>query len=197
MVAFVELQLFGQSLITFLGRCIMSEKFLFRIIVILLYGSISLIVVQDISANDNAPRTKSDHAGAMPDAEREVILAEIIELDEIRRQAMREGDCEKLVTFFDDRFSFYVNGREFPSLDAIVEGCRQIPRPFPPDEIIIDEFYLLSEKAVYNLIVLEFEPRREEFGDLAREVITRIWNKTDQGWRIVHMHVSINEVPDE
>ena len=174
----------------------MSEKFLFQIIVILLCGSI-LIGVQEISANDNAPRTKSDHAEAMPDAERDAILAEIMELDEIRRQAMREGDCEKLVTFFDDQFSFYVNGREFPSLDAIVEGCRQIPRPFPPEESITDEFYLLSEKAVYNLIVLEFEPLREGFGDLAREVITRIWNKTDQGWRIVHMHVSINEVPDE
>ena len=171
----------------------MSKIFLYRMIVILICSSI----VQYISANDHSLRAKSEYTKALPYEAREIILAEIIELDDIRRQAMREGDCEKLVTFFDDQFSFYVNGRKFPSLDAIVEGCRQIPRPFPPDEIITDEFYLLSEKAVYNLIVLEFEPRRKEFGDLAREVITRIWSLTDQGWRIVHMHVSINEVPDE
>ncbi len=175
----------------------MNKIFLYRIIFILFCGSIPLPGVQYISANDNSLQTESGHTNALPDAEREAILAEIMALDDVRRQAMREGDCEKLVTFFDEQFSFYVNGRKFPSLDAIVEGCRQIPRPFPPEEIITDEFYLLSEKAVYNLIVLEFEPRREEFGDLAREVITRIWNLTEQGWRIVHMHVSINEIPDE
>lgn len=123
------------------------------------------------------------------------IQAEIKELDAMEQEAFKQGDCEKTISYFDKNITFYANGRIAPSLEFILNFCKQIPRPFNQTGMISDSIYVLSENVVYTLRQIEFEP--EEGADsFKRELVTKIWHKTSQGWRIKHFHSSVNSLPN-
>ncbi|GEM_PF-693102 len=111
-------------------------------------------------------------------------------------EAMAAADCDRVAGFFADGFTFYARGRHLDSRETVVGRCRQVPRPFPEAHHVVDEVRVLSGTMALALLVMEMH--RDEPDLLPRrEVITRLWTQgEDERWRISHMHVSLDEVPD-
>jgi acetyl esterase/lipase len=111
-------------------------------------------------------------------------------------EAMAAAECDRVAELIADEFTFYAGGRHLDSHETVIGRCRQVPRPFPEGRHVVDEVRVLSETSALALQVLEFQ-RDEPDRVRRREVITRLWIRGDDGrWRIQHMHVSLDEVPD-
>lgn len=110
-------------------------------------------------------------------------------------KALEAADCKRVSEFFGESFSFYVRGRHIASRDAVLASCREIPRPFPQWHYEVNEIQPLSETSALALRVLHLTEGTRD-GKPKREVITQIWQRNDEDlWRILHMHVSINDMP--
>jgi ketosteroid isomerase-like protein len=120
------------------------------------------------------------------------VRAELEALERERAAAFVSGECEKVVSFFDPEVVAYINGRRIPSTTAMLEACKRVTRPFPTDDATANQIRVLGDTAAFTLQVFELQPAED--GVMRREVITRLWSKIDERWRIVHLHVSINEV---
>lgn len=134
-------------------------------------------------------------AQELTDAGREAIRAEIEKLSRTEEKAFKEGDCEATVSFFDDGITFFANGRKAPSKEFILNFCKRIPRPFPETGSITDNYYVLSPDAAYSVRVIDFPPDSEKPGPFMKEVVTKLWSKSPEGWKIVHFHSSVTAVP--
>jgi uncharacterized protein (TIGR02246 family) len=134
-------------------------------------------------------RQPSDTAGTDP-------YPEVRAAQTAMAEAMAAADCDGVAGFFADGFTFYARGRHLESRETVVARCLQVPRPFPETDHLVDEIQVLSGTRALALQVMELH--REESGWIPRrEVITRLWTRGDDGrWRIAHMHVSLDEMPD-
>lgn len=135
------------------------------------------------------------HAQVLSDVQRDTISAEIQALQDQRNQAFVEGDCERVVELFDESVTFYTRGRHVPSLQAVLNFCRQVERPFSEAAVRRTRINALSENAAYIIQNFEFPSDRAD-GDIVmmHEVITSIWSKGRDGWKVVHFHVSIDPI---
>ncbi len=128
---------------------------------------------------------------------RKAVLNEIESLHKQEQKAFVGGDCEKLMSFYDEYGTFYTGGR-IRTQEERLNFCEQIPRPFRDPNgdkpKIDDRFYVLSETSAYIVRTIDFKPERNESSTFKREVVTKIWSKTSAGWKIVHFHASTHTV---
>jgi len=130
--------------------------------------------------------------------QRDAIKAAVREIRKQRYEALERGDCEAVVETFDENVVFYnTRGMRVPSRDTILNICRNLPRPLPRPIMEEEEVYVISEDAAWTVHVMEFQSRHADPDVIQREVITIIWRKTDQGWRTVHFHASMNPLPGD
>lgn len=100
-----------------------------------------------------------------------------------------------VIETFDENITFYTTrGMRVSSTDVILNSCRNLPRPLPRPVLEEEEVHVISEDAAWTVHVMEFQPRNEEPGVVRREVVTLIWRNTDDGWRTVHFHASLNPI---
>lgn len=134
-------------------------------------------------------------------AETETMVRAQIEEEHRREQnAFIEGDCNTVVSFYSDEATIYRDGRRVEDMSDTLEFCRNLPRPFTrvggqPE--ISDSFYVLSENAVHFVRTIDFAPTSDESPAFKREVITKVWEKLNGEWKIVHFHSSVHSVSDE
>jgi ketosteroid isomerase-like protein len=134
----------------------------------------------------------------LSDVQRETIIAEIQAIQDERNQAFVEGNCERVVEVFDESVTFYTRGRLVPSLQAVLNFCRQVERPFSETPVRRTRINALSENAAYIIQNFEFSSDSADGESvMMHEVITSIWSKGDAGWKIVHFHVSIDPIADQ
>ena len=152
---------------------------------------IRLILAFTLLAPASGLMARDSEAPEFPDVREAVKHAHQAE-----QQAFIKGDCEKVVSYFDDRVLMYANGRHIPSLEVLQGFCSRIPRPFEGNGEITDEVRALSADSAFTVRKIEFPPESKAAETRKREVITKIWKKTAAGWKILHFHSSINEVPN-
>lgn len=134
------------------------------------------------------------------DGREAAVRAEIEERHRQEQKAFVGGDCETVVSFYGDEATIYANGRRIDSLQAFQEFCSSIPRPFRGrggKPKINDTFHVLSDSVVYFVRTIDFAPTDDESSVFKREVVTKVWSRTDDGWKIVHFHSSVHEVSKE
>lgn len=136
------------------------------------------------------------HAGEPASSGFPGVRAEIKAVHKAEQKAFIEGDCEKVVSYFDEEVHMYTNGRQVPSVKALQAFCNRIPRPFKEEGEISDSYEALSESIAYTVRKIEFPPGSEDAESHKREVVTKIWSRTPSGWKIVHFHSSVNAVPN-
>lgn len=128
----------------------------------------------------------------------EMIRAEIEARHRQEQKAFIEGDCEKVISFYDPNATFFTRGRRILSLNVVQDFCSRIPRPFTSpddDKPNIDErFFILSETAAYSVKTIDFEHKEEDAFVSKREMVTKVWAKTLGQWKIVHFHSSESTV---
>ncbi len=126
--------------------------------------------------------------------------AEIEEQHQQEQKAFIEGDCETVASFYSEEATRYLNGKPIISQEEAKEFCNKIPRPFSAKGArprISDNYYVLSENAAYFIRTIDFEPANEDSPAYKREVVTKVWSRTDSGWKIVHFHSSVHSIVDE
>ncbi|MGK7391060.1 MAG: nuclear transport factor 2 family protein [Candidatus Cyclobacteriaceae bacterium M2_1C_046] len=131
----------------------------------------------------------------LPESRINEIRSEVAMVHAKEQKAFKKGDCDVVVTFFDPKVTFYANGRHIPSLEALRNLCTRITRPFETNERINTNINVLSETSAYSVRVIEFPPQ-EEGENRKREVVTKVWYKGEEGWKIVHFQSSISEIPN-
>lgn len=133
----------------------------------------------------------------LPAARAKAIRTEVERAHRQEQEAFVNGDCEAMASFYARDVSFYANGRAVPSISGLVTLCERIPRPFAPSAGRSDSIHVLSETTAYLLRVMEFPPRDEAGARPQTEVVTKVWSKGPEGWKIVHFHSSMSPVPNE
>lgn len=129
--------------------------------------------------------------------QRDTIKAELREIRKNRYKALEEGDCEAVVETFDEDVILYTTrGMQVPSTNALFNICQNLPRPLPRPVMEEEEVHVISEDAAWTVHVMEFEPRNSEQSVTRREVVTLVWRKTNDGWKTIHFHASLNPVPE-
>jgi uncharacterized protein (TIGR02246 family) len=129
------------------------------------------------------------YASELPEAQRLEIQAEIDALEARRAEAFVSGDCDTVLSFFDGDGVFFIRGRQLPSRQAILHTCRAVPRPFPTAGVQQNEVHVLSPDTAYSVQAFSLPEARNE-------VVSKVWKRFDDGWRIVHLHVSITDVSE-
>jgi ketosteroid isomerase-like protein len=128
------------------------------------------------------------------------VRAEIEERHLQEQKAFIEGDCDKVVSFYSDQATLYANGRRIDSLQTFRKFCSMIPRPFRGEgepSNISDSFHVLSENAAHFVRTIDFQPSKNDPHSFRGEVVTKVWARTYDGWKIVHLHSSVHTLPDE
>jgi len=134
-------------------------------------------------------------AQALSDLQRETIRQEIQAIQDVRNRAFVEGDCLQVIGQFDEGVTFYTQGRQVPSLQALFNFCQQVERPFPETAVRTTRINVLSETSAYIVQNFEFPGTGADGQTMTmREIITSIWSKGTEGWKIVHFHVSIDPI---
>ncbi|NEZ03109.1 hypothetical protein G4Y73_02965 [Wenzhouxiangella sp. XN201] len=136
------------------------------------------------------------HAHSLTDEVEAAVRAEVEEQHRQEQKAFIEGDCDKVASFFSDEATRYLGGRRVNLMEGL-EFCRNLPRPFgqksgSPE--INDAFHVLAEDAVYFIRTIDFQPSDDDPRSFKREVVTKVWQKTNDEWKIVHFHSSVHSV---
>lgn len=118
------------------------------------------------------------------------VKSKIIELSEIEINAFKNGDCETLIDLFSDDLTFFTDGRKAPGKEMILSFCKRVPRPFEKPTLIETEYIPISKNAAYVIRVMEFSKDGEIY---KKEIVTKIWIKGINGWKITHLHSTIKE----
>lgn len=157
------------------------------------YLTLLLLLLVSTIPTPGQTQTLSEEAEA-------TVLAEIEEQHRQEQNAFIEGDCEKVVSFYSDEATIYANGRRIDSLQAFRKFCSMIPRPFRDEgepSNISDSFHVLSENAAHFVRTINFQPSNDDPRSFRGEVVTKVWSRTNDGWKIVHLHSSVHPVSDE
>ena len=121
----------------------------------------------------------------------ESVKAKIMELSEMEIDAFKKGDCETMANLLDDNISFYANGRKAPNKEMILGFCNRIPRPFEKPSYLTSEYIPISNNSAYVIRIMEFSKDGKVY---KKEIVTKIWVKGIDGWKIVHLHSTIKEL---
>lgn len=127
------------------------------------------------------------------------IQAEIEEHHKREQTAFIEGDCDTVSSFYSEEATRYLNGKPITSQEEAKEFCSKIPRPFSAKGVrpkISDNYYILSENAAHFVRTIDFEPADDNSPTFKREVVTKVWSRTNDGWKIVHFHSSVHSISD-
>ncbi len=136
------------------------------------------------------------YAQSLTDEIKEAVRAEIGELHQQEQKAFIDGDCETVISFYSDEATIYLAGRKV-DLPQLLQFCSKIPRPFQRDGAtpgISDNFYVLSENIAHFVRTIDFEPSEDDPSSFKREVITKVWSRTNDEWKIVHFHSSVHSL---
>ena len=123
--------------------------------------------------------------GALPAEKAAEVEREVRETLAAEQQALVERGCEGALAFFRDRSPLFVsNGRTRANKGALLSVCTaNPPAPTGPREPRGHEVQVLSPTSAYSVSTY----RR---ADAAVQIVTKIWEKGPDGWRIVHAHES-------
>lgn len=119
------------------------------------------------------------------------VKAKIIEMSEIEIDAFKNGDCETLIYLLADDITFYANGRKAPSKEMILGFCKRVPRPFEKPSSIETQYFPISMNSAYVTRIMEFSKNGNVY---KKEIVTKIWVKRENEWKIVHLHSTIIEL---
>ena len=119
------------------------------------------------------------------------VKSQIIELSEIEINAFKNGDCETVINLFADDLTFFANGRKAPSKEMILNFCKRVPRPFEKPTLIETEYIPISVNSAYVIRIMEFSKETKVY---KKEIVTKIWVKGINGWKITHLHSTIKEI---
>ena len=116
-----------------------------------------------------------------------------IERSELKEQeAFKKGHCNDVLEAMEDDISFIANGNRIPSKAVIEKFCNSIPRPFKKPTVSQLDVYPLTNTSGYTIKTLEY-PLDEN--KKIQEYVTKIWRKTNDIWKISHLHSTVKEVP--
>ena len=115
----------------------------------------------------------------------------IIELSEREINAFKSGDCATMINLFADNITFYANGRKAPNKEMILGFCKRIPRPFEEPSYLQTEYIPISNNSAYLIRTMEFSDGEKVN---KKEVVTKIWIKGKDGWKISHLHSTIKKI---
>lgn len=136
------------------------------------------------------------YAHSLTDEVEAAVRAEVGEQHRQEQKAFIEGDCDKVGSFYSDDATRYLRGRRI-SLQEGLEFCRKLPRPFgqrygSPE--INDTFQVISDNVVYFVRTIDFQPSNDDPSSFKREVVTKVWRKSNDAWKIVHFHSSMHSI---
>ncbi|MEP2668687.1 MAG: nuclear transport factor 2 family protein [Cyclobacteriaceae bacterium] len=120
----------------------------------------------------------------------ESVKAKIKELSEIEIDAFKNGDCEIMLNLLDDNISFYANGKK-ASKEMVLGFCKGLPRPFEKPSHLDIEYIPISSNSAYVIRIMDFSKDGMVY---KKEIVTKIWVKGIDGWKIVHLHSTIKEL---
>lgn len=116
-------------------------------------------------------------AAAVEQEIRSALLAE--------QRALTSGGCDAALAFFAEREPLFVsNGKTMATKAAVRSSCgATMPSGAPRRELQGHQVHVLSPVAGYSVTTYRFKSG-------STQVVTKIWEKGDTGWRIVHSHIS-------
>ena len=101
-------------------------------------------------------------------------------------------DCDALMGFFSQDLIFYEKG-DLLSYDWMVRYCPMLPKNLPnPMSSKMTEI-LLGPNTAYDVLDETFMLEGQR---TARKVTTTLWKKFQNGWKIVHLNVSMHKGED-
>lgn len=113
---------------------------------------------------------------------------------EAEQQAFRSRDCERSVSYFADlQPLFVVSGRVMPSRTILSMACGQMVAPGAgaPRQLERHVVHVLSATSAFSVSIYRVPPPEGAASeDATRQVVTKIWILSDDGWRIGHFHES-------
>lgn len=118
----------------------------------------------------------------------EHITAEIKQLTHIEIEAFKTGDCDRAIAFMDNNITFYGNGRKAASKEKIKAFCFGLARPFEKPSSVNTTYFPLSENSAYVVRTMEFSKNDTVY---KKEIVTKIWKKSNGEWKIIHLHSTI------
>lgn len=141
----------------------------------------------------------ASHAQPSGDDFEAAVRTEVEEQHRREQKAFIEGDCDTVASFYSDEATRYLAGRRVSLLEAL-EFCKSLPRPFgqrygSPE--ISDAFQVLSDNAVYFIRTIDFQPSDDDPHSFKREVVTKVWKKSNDEWKIVHFHSSVHSISEK
>ena len=111
-------------------------------------------------------------------------------MTDIEINAMKSGDCQTLINLLTDDVTFYLNGRKAPSKEMIFGFCNNVPRPFEQPSNITTDYLPLSQNSAYVVRTMEFSKEEKVY---KKEIVTKIWIRGEDGWKMAHLHSTIKE----
>jgi len=124
----------------------------------------------------------------------ELVKLEVKKATLKEQQALKNGDCETLLSMMDDKITFYANGRPAAPKNMIGVFCKNLPRPF--SELTSDslDVYALTQNSAYVVRKIEYNKNDKT---KIKEVVTKIWRKSGDGWKMIHLQSTVKEVSNE
>ena len=122
----------------------------------------------------------------------EAVKKEVKEMTLIEQEAFKNGDCDTVMSLMADNITFHANGRPSPPKSVIERFCHNIPRPFEKASKQNLSVYPLNKDAAYVIRTMEYDKNEEV---KISETVTKIWNRIDGKWRMVHLQSTIKEIP--
>ena len=122
----------------------------------------------------------------------EMVKKEVKEVTLKEQEAFKNGDCDTVMSLMADNITFHANGRPSPPKNVIERFCQTIPRPFAQMSKGNLTVHPLNQDAAYVIRTLEYEKNEEV---KISETVTKIWNRIDGKWKMVHLQSTIKEIP--
>lgn len=133
-----------------------------------------------------APGMSAEQRAETEQGIREALLAE--------QETFRDKGCTAALAFFADwQPLFVLNGRTLPSRAALNAHCERMPAgPGPqPRRLEHHQVHVLAPVAGFSVSHYRLPSAGYEGRESRAQVVTKLWVKSDGGWRIVHLHESI------
>lgn len=86
----------------------------------------------------------------------------------------------------------FINGRKAPNKGFIMNMCQKMPRPFSTPALSDTKIYVLTKDSGY--VVRMMELAKDDGIIYRKEVITKIWKRTKNGWKMTHLHSTVKDV---